>query len=307
MYAEDVFKYVVGGVVIFVTLFFILFCENVRINRVGLAHSKWNGIVKQEPYEEGWHVVAPFTKIMEFSLVVNYLDFMGNEAIACRTSDGQRVVLGTKVMYRMNKEEVYDLYTLILGEHETLVTKISRNAICDVASVYSANDFLAIGEGAAGLADITAAMEDLLKARLAEVYVQLDAVPAPSMDFDQDIEDELTELASKPTELEVVYQTNNNSLVEYDYDLSISLYQANATIAEASGEAEAVQIEAEGTALRISTETEGDVAIINAMMTSLGGDYDLFKEYLLTEMATKPDTSIVVDLAGSALLDLRYE
>ncbi|GIQ87148.1 stomatin family protein, partial [Kipferlia bialata] len=229
------------AVVAFIVLMIVFGIGTVGNNSVGLNYNKWSVSINEEVVGEGIHYIWPLHKIIEFQLDVQYMSFEGTAAIQTRTKDGLDLTLTGQLSYKVQSDNVYDLYNLALDDYESLIYVFSRDTIRDVAANYSGQEWME------DLTTIQTAIEDGTKEELSKFFISVEACQM-TYDLPEVYEEKLNELSIMTQQVQSAEQAQQTAITQYETDVLTASINADSYVIQQIGEAQAEATVAQGEA-----------------------------------------------------------
>lgn len=143
---------VTGIVMIFVILGLAISIEKIPVGYEGIVYST-NGGVSDEVLTQGWHIVAPWKKVKEFTISNEQLILTKDkregskedESFKVSTSDDAMLAISFQMSYRFNEETLISTYKKFKGLDgesivENRVRTVLKSKVSEVTTDYSMMD-----------------------------------------------------------------------------------------------------------------------------------------------------------------------
>jgi regulator of protease activity HflC (stomatin/prohibitin superfamily) len=134
--------FVMTGVGLF--FLFMLTIVTVPAGHVGVVYDPFAGGVQEYQLAEGFHVIAPWQEITQYSLrTMTYNMHEGGDDIPiyALTSEGLEVLVDVSIVYHIKPDKAWEIHKTI-GENyaEVLIKPIARATVRDLIAFYKAED-----------------------------------------------------------------------------------------------------------------------------------------------------------------------
>mmetsp|Transcript_13120 Transcript_13120/g.22160 ORF Transcript_13120/g.22160 Transcript_13120/m.22160 type:complete len:200 (-) Transcript_13120:395-994(-) len=115
-------------------------------NEVGLNYSNWFKTVEDKTYEHGIHFIGLGHGFQRYDIKLNTIEFSSAfdatlPMIKCRTKDGLELDLEASLQYKVDKENIFNIYTNYGTQEKAILTRVVIDVISDTSSQFSSADF----------------------------------------------------------------------------------------------------------------------------------------------------------------------
>lgn len=234
---------VILALVLIVSLFGVAICaERVPAGYVGVVYSMSGG-VEDEVLNQGWHIVSPTKKVMEFTVSEEQLALTGNDAFPVSTADNANIDISFQMSYYFIEDRVPETYARFKGMDgekiiDSRVKTVLKSKISEVTADYSMMDIYS-GARAAINKEIKAYLDSELGERYGITVTDASIIDVhPDEQLQKTIDERVTAMQKKQqaeAEQETVKVKNKTKLLE-------AQAEADAKIIAAEAEAKANKI-----------------------------------------------------------------
>ena len=138
---------VILALVLIVSLFGVAICaEKVPAGYVGVVYSMSGG-VEEDVLNQGWHIVSPMKKVMEFTVSEEQLELSKahNDQFPVSTSDNANIDISFQMSYFFIEDRVPETYARFKGMDgekiiDSRVKTVLKSKISEVTADYSMMD-----------------------------------------------------------------------------------------------------------------------------------------------------------------------
>lgn len=247
------------GIVVLVGILTLLFFSwrTIQPGNVGIVFNKSTHNIQETPLEPGWAFINPLTQyIQEYPVTIQtysmvYQSPQGDDSIKVQSKEGQQVNLDVVIQYRVNREEVTNLYldwggAGITVVEERIVRQYTRSQVPAIAAQYNWEE---ITSGKRG--EISDSIRDALHEEFSRRHL------------------ELISFGIREVHLPTSLQKALNNKIEAQQAAEQQRYQLD----QAKVKAEQVEVEAEGeaqaTRLRAEAEAEANKILRQSLSPEL--------------------------------------
>lgn len=130
------------GVVLFTIVLLLMSMDQVEQNEYGLVFNWVTKSIGTQVYHGGTHFVGFWNTFVTFPATVQTIEFSTRlglrtaEALHTRTKEGLGLHLSIAFQYKLNPDEIPQLYALTNKMYEALFTRIARDQLLEAASEY---------------------------------------------------------------------------------------------------------------------------------------------------------------------------
>lgn len=115
-------------------------------NEVGLNYSTWFKVIENKTYEHGIHFIGLGHAFHRYEISLSTIEFSKDRGstlpmIKCRTKDGLELDLEISLQYKVDKENIYKVYTTYGDNEKTILNRVILDVISDTSTLYTSNDF----------------------------------------------------------------------------------------------------------------------------------------------------------------------
>lgn len=117
-------------------------------NEVGLNYSSWFKTIEDraDPYGHGIHFIGLGHNFQRYQISLNTIEFSQESTatlpmIKCRTKDGLELDLEASLQYRVNKTQIFKIYTTYGENEKNILNRVVLDVISDTSTNYTSNDF----------------------------------------------------------------------------------------------------------------------------------------------------------------------
>ena len=236
---------VILAIVLIVSLFGVAVCaEKVPAGYVGVVYSMSGGI-EDEVLNQGWHIVSPMKKVMEFTVSEEQLELSKkqNEAFPVSTSDNANIDISFQMSYYFIEDRVPETYARFKGMDgekiiDTRVKTVLKSKISEVTADYSMMDIYS-GERATINKEIKKYLDKELGERYGITVTEASIIDVhPDAQLQKTIDERVTAMQKKQqaqAEQETVKVNNETKILK-------AKAEAEAKIIAAKAEAKANKI-----------------------------------------------------------------
>lgn len=231
------------ALVLIVSLFGVAICsERVPAGYVGVVYSMSGGI-EDEVLNQGWHIVSPTKKVMEFTVSEEQLALTGDDAFPVSTADNANIDISFQMSYYFIEDRVPETYARFKGMDgekiiDTRVKTVLKSKISEVTADYSMMDIYS-GERATINKEIKAYLDKELGERYGITVTEASIVDVhPDKQLQKTIDERVTAMQKKQqaqAEQETIKVQNETKLLK-------AKAEADAAIIAAEAEAKANKI-----------------------------------------------------------------
>ena len=234
---------VILALVLTVSLFGVTICaEIVPAGYVGVVYSMSGG-VEDEVLNQGWHIVSPTKKVMEFTVSEEQLALTGNDAFPVSTADNANIDISFQMSYYFIEDRVPETYARFKGMDgekiiDTRVKTVLKSKISEVTADYSMMDIYS-GERATINKEIKKYLDKELGERYGITVTEASIIDVhPDAQLQKTIDERVTAMQKKQqaqAEQEAVKVNNETKILK-------AKAEAEAKIIAAEAEAKANKI-----------------------------------------------------------------
>lgn len=231
--------------------------------RVGVLIDYYEGSATGKPVitavQPGqWKIVSPTQRLAEYDISQQALimvrreeegQIKGDDSVDCKDRTGIKVNVDLTVLWKVNPEEVGDLYLLYPGQdlkqvNDEVVRRIARTTVADVCGQYG---FLEIA--GTKRVEFGGKVAELLAPRLAETYLVMTGASPGEIYLEPEQQKAITDKSVAEQEA-----------LRAQYLLQQRQYEADAAVAQAEGvkKVTILNAQAQAEAIRIINEQLGD-------------------------------------------------
>lgn len=270
----EVIGVVAIGVIILIALIILGMCfEKIKPGYVGVVYKPSTGIA-QETLQQGWHLIAPFDKVTEYSIGIeqSYLtatddgDSPKDDSFSAPSSDGKGLQMELTFTYRYKDDTVADTFTRFKGRSgkELLNTFIKPNVISwtkEITAKYPVTDIL--GERRA---ELNTVLSDYLAQKFEPYGIIIESASLINIEVDDETRASITKKVTAQQELELAKIQEQTAKVQAQKDKEVAIIAAEQERETAQINAEKAKIAAEGdaNALKVKAQAEADALKIQA-------------------------------------------
>lgn len=237
----------IGAVILAVAFIIALFgvgicAEKVPAGYVGVVYSMSGGI-EDEVLNQGWHIVSPTKKVMEFTVSEEQLALTSDDAFPVSTADNANIDISFQMSYYFIEERVPETYARFKGMDgekiiDTRVKTVLKSKISEVTADYSMMDIYS-GERAKINKEIKNYLDKELGERYGITVTEASIVDVhPDKQLQKTIDERVTAMQKKQqaeAEQETIKVQNETKLLK-------AKAEADAVIIAAEAEAKANKI-----------------------------------------------------------------
>jgi regulator of protease activity HflC (stomatin/prohibitin superfamily) len=115
-------------------------------NEVGLNYSNWFKVIEDKTYIHGIHFIGLGHAFHRYEISLSTIEFSKDDEatlpmIRCRNQDGLELDLEISLQYRVDKDQIYKIYTTYGDNEKTILMRVILDTISDTATQYTSNDF----------------------------------------------------------------------------------------------------------------------------------------------------------------------
>ncbi|WP_075810263.1 prohibitin family protein [Clostridium perfringens] len=255
----------------------LLSVEKIPAGYVGVVYSAKGG-VEEDTLNQGWHLVAPWKKVTEYSVATEQLYLSvderegseGNEAFEVMCKDGKMNV-DFEMSYSFDPERVSELYTKYRGMNgEDIVNTIIRGKIKTFANEVS-SQFTVIEAHMEKKAELNTMLTEHLRNELNSFGILVESANFTQTRVDETVEVAITERAKASQDLEAEKQRKAKAEIEAERKRIEAEGEANAQIEKAKGEAEANRLISDSITPELIKRMEMEARKEHGWITTQGG------------------------------------
>lgn len=244
---------------------------------MGVVYSAKGG-VEEDTLNQGWHLVAPWKKVTEYSVATEQLYLSvderegseGNEAFEVMCKDGKMNV-DFEMSYSFDPERVSELYTKYRGMNgEDIVNTIIRGKIKTFANEVS-SQFTVIEAHMEKKAELNTMLTEHLRNELNSFGILVESANFTQTRVDETVEVAITERAKASQDLEAEKQRKAKAEIEAERKRIEAEGEANAQIEKAKGEAEANRLISDSITPELIKRMEMEARKEHGWITTQGG------------------------------------
>lgn len=244
---------------------------------MGVVYSAKGG-VEEDTLNQGWHLVAPWKKVTEYSVATEQLYLSvdekegaeGNEAFEVMCKDGKMTV-DFEMSYSFDPERVSELYTKYRGMNgEDIVNTIVRGKIKTFANEVS-SQFTVIEAHMEKKAELNTMLTEHLRNELNSFGILVESANFTQTRVDETVEVAITERAKASQDLEAEKQRKAKAEIEAERKRIEAEGEANAQIEKAKGEAEANRLISESITPELIEREIAEARKKHGWITTQGG------------------------------------
>lgn len=265
-------KGAIGGLtlafILFMGLLFMVLCvEKIPAGYVGIQYSM-NGGVSEETLSQGWHIVSPTKKVVEYSVSIeqSYLtredkgDSGKDESFNIPTSDGKSINIDLEFSYRFDPDKIADTFVQFKGrDGEDIKNTFIKPKIMawtqEISARYPVTDVFGDKR-----AELNAELDTYLKEKFAPYGIIIDTVNFTRIETDSETAEAIQKKVTAQQEFELANIEAQTAQVQANKDKEVALIEAekNRETAAILAEQKAIEAEGEAEALRIRAEAEAE-------------------------------------------------
>lgn len=256
-------KGMLGAIILGIVLLFggcsaAMCTEKIPAGYVGVIYNM-NGGVSGETLTQGWHVVSPTKKVVEYSvgLEQSYLtasdkgDSPDDESFTASSSEGKALMVELTYSYQYNINTVTDVFTRFRGQSgkEVRDSFIKPNIVSwtkEVIARYPVSDILG-----AKRSEVNTALTEYLSNKFAPYGITISNVSLINIEVDADTQNAINQKIQAQQNAETQKISNQTAIDKAEADA-----KAKITAEKASADAKLIQAQAEADALTIQADAE---------------------------------------------------
>eukprot|EP00929_Paragymnodinium_shiwhaense_P114324 TRINITY_DN82686_c0_g1_i1.p1 TRINITY_DN82686_c0_g1~~TRINITY_DN82686_c0_g1_i1.p1 ORF type:complete len:379 (-),score=70.60 TRINITY_DN82686_c0_g1_i1:47-1183(-) len=184
--------FVVASVVMLGIVLLLMSVDQVEQNEYGLVFNWVTKTIGSDVYHGGTHFVGFWNAFVTFPATVQTIEFSTRvglrtaEALHTRTKEGLGLHLSIAFQYKLNPDEIPQLYALTNKMYESLFTRIARDQLLEAASEYEGPQYWLERE------HIGEHMRRLVDSQLASSHAALWSLQLLGIDLPDQYEDSIT-------------------------------------------------------------------------------------------------------------------
>lgn len=230
---------IISGIIVIGGLVGTVMCiEKIPAGYVGVVYSMNDG-VQDETLSQGWHVVSPTKKVVEYTVSTEqgFLRVEDESNFSVPTSDGKMIDVDVEYSYHFNTEKLPDTYTRFKGQSgEAVENSFIKGKIKswsqEVTATFPVLDIYSSKRG-----ELNTALYNHLVSKFDEYGIVIDSINFSRIGLDEQTAKTIQEIVTAQQELERVKIEKDKAQLESE----------RAKI-EAEGKAEVTRINAEAEA-----------------------------------------------------------
>jgi regulator of protease activity HflC (stomatin/prohibitin superfamily) len=115
-------------------------------NEVGLNHSTWFKVIENKTYGHGIHFIGLGHAFHRYEISLSTIEFSKDREatlpmIKCRTKDGLELDLEISLQYKVEKDNIYKIYTSYGENEKKILNRVILDTISDTSTLFTSNDF----------------------------------------------------------------------------------------------------------------------------------------------------------------------
>lgn len=243
--------FVIGG---------IMSIERIPAGYVGIIYNS-NGGVEDETLAQGWHIVAPWKKVREYSVGIEQGTFSAeNEnSFEIPTKDGKTITVDMEYSYHFDPEKITDTFNQFKGQdgkdiEETFIRSKLKAWAGEVSATYPVTDIFGDKRS-----ELNNKVQEYVASEFAEYGIVIDSVNFTRIETDAETAEAIQKKVNAQQELELAQieaetaqvQANKEkevALIAAEKDKEVALIAAERDKEVAEQNAEAARIRGEGIA-----------------------------------------------------------
>jgi regulator of protease activity HflC (stomatin/prohibitin superfamily) len=258
---------VIGGITIGILFFasllagyFFLAFKQIGYNEYGLNQDTISQKIEGKVYEKGLYHVGIFHRFIKFPRTVQKIEFfniLGSPGdslgpLNSRTEDGLLIHIQLAFHYRLQKDDILNLYGTFGLDYEDRFVGQARTTLRDVVSFYSAIEFFN------NRTVIAETMEIYLNSDLQKMYVDIVFFQMREIDLPDEFEEALKQVQIAQQQYQIALYEQEAAVVRAQTAIIEAQAQANITVLKAEADAEAyiISMEAQAQAVNITLTAE---------------------------------------------------
>jgi len=265
----------------------------VDATEVAFRQNRFTGVVDfDNVYTVGLHWNGFNWRFIKFDISARTIDFAQEDGdeyqLTSRTKDGLAISLEVSFQYKLQVDNVAELYVEYLNEYEMQYVRVARDALRDAVSLYTAIEFF---NNRTVIGDY---MEEVLTEELAVYYADVVALQLRRVDLPDTFEAALENVEVARQDYEVALREQEAAVVRAETSIIEAEALAQINIIEASANAESLIIytSAVAEALNITIVAEADA--LYALQQTLGLNNTELLTYLWIKAVTEHDSSMLI-------------
>lgn len=254
-----------GAIILGIVLLFggcgaVICTEKIPAGYVGVVYNM-NGGVNGEILSQGFHLVSPTKKVVEYSvgLEQSYLtasdkgDSPDDESFTASSSEGKALLIELTYSYQYNINTVTDVFTRFRGQSgkEVRDSFIKPNIVSwckEVIARYPVSDILG-----AKRSEVNAALTDYLSNKFAPYGITISNVSLINIEVDADTQNAINQKIQAQQNAETQKIANQTNIDKAEADA-----KAKITAEKAEADAKLIQAQAEADAIKIQADAEAE-------------------------------------------------
>jgi regulator of protease activity HflC (stomatin/prohibitin superfamily) len=265
----------------------------------GITINKISKSIGTETYENGRYIIGPFNSFIRYPANLVTYEFSDSRTadsapLETRTQEGLSLVLCVSFQYRLQKQNITDLYNLANIDYVGTLVRISRDTILKVASGYNANDYWVdrkkIGEK----------MKQELSGQLSKVFANCTALQLLRIDLPKSYEDSIVQTQVENQKISMREFEQQAELIRQNISVIRSDAQAQIRVTNSSGEAEAYKIRQNAESKAINNTISNQAKVYGDIQKNVGLNGDELNQYLyLNSLNKQRNAKLLVGLQNS--------
>ncbi len=240
--------------------YFFLAFKQISYNEFGLNQDTISQKIESKVYEKGLYHVGIFHRFIKFPKTVQKIEFfntLGSPGdslgpLNSRTEDGLLIHIQLAFHYRLQKDDILNLYGKFGLDYEDRFVGQARTTLRDVVSFYSAIEFFT------NRTIIAESMEIDLNNDLQDMYVDIVFFQMREIDLPDEFEEALKQVQIAQQQYQIALYEQEAAIVRAETAIIEAQAQANITVlsAEADAEAFVISMEAQAKAINLTLTAE---------------------------------------------------
>ena len=243
-------------------------------NEVGLNYSNWFKTIEDKTYEHGIHVIGLGHEFQKYDIKLNTIEFSNDPGatlpmIKCRTNDGLELDLEISLQYRVDANNIFNIYTNYGTGEKQILTRVVIDVVSDTSSQYTSNDFFT------KRSVIREQMQkDLEEKVLSATWHEVVFFQLRSISLPDEFENEIQNTEVKGQDILKAEAERKRDQVKFSTDVLVANLAVNSTIETAYGEANRTIFEAKAIESTIKSVVQKQADGFKVMKANLTFDND---------------------------------
>ena len=223
--------------------------ERIPAGYVGIIYNA-NGGVEDETLAQGWHIVAPWKKVREYSVGIEQGTFSAeNESsFEIPTKDGKTITVDMEYSYHFDPEKITDTFNQFKGQdgkdiEETFIRSKLKAWAGEVSATYPVTDIFGDKRS-----ELNNKVQEYVASEFSEYGIVIDSVNFTRIETDAETAEAIQKKVNAQQELELAQIEAETAQVQANKDKEVALIAAERDKEVAEQNAEAARIRGEGIA-----------------------------------------------------------